>query len=70
MTAASCAFREGTKFADFEDEVTTRLEQLLDISRSDAQAILEGQDRVFYDAWMNGSGAAATADAVTRAATV
>lgn len=57
-------------YEEWEGDVITELEDMLDVTTSDAQGIIMGQDAVMQDCWSNGMSAKDTAVAIDKASAV
>lgn len=57
------------EYIQWENEVTERIEDMLEATRSDAQGIVEGQSRTMALAWVGKLDARSAAERVIKAAT-
>jgi hypothetical protein len=57
-------------YADWEDQVTVLIEVKLELTRSDAQAVVEGQHNVITQAWTRGLTPEVAAERVIQASSV
>jgi hypothetical protein len=60
---------QSDKYIAWEDDVTNRIGHDFEVTRSDAQAIVEGQSNILAQAWKDGLSADETAKKVAEGAT-